>query len=500
MVAKKTYSMSEPPPISVSVQETGKKAITYTFRKYITIGRDNSCQIQIMSMGISRNHAEVFFEKGRWWIKDLKSANGTYANGEKITKLALGKSTKVELGAGDAVLVFSVAGFSSNAETIREKEPSVTQYIRRYFSESTGEKDGNHTRLIRGAFKEVQKEQKKKYFLIIGTIAIMMILIGVYSVIQYGQVQQQKQLAEQLFYSMKSLELELARLENQAEQTGNESALSEVTASRVKHDNQVSSYNRLLDELNFYESSKWSEKDRIILQVARNFGECELAMPNEFLKEVYNYINRWKTTDRLEKALFRAVKNDYHKIVAQIMLEYHLPPQFFYLALQESDFKSRIVGPKTRYGIAKGIWQFIPLTAERYGLKTGPLAGLRRYDPKDERFNFNKSTQAAAKYIRDIYETEAQASGLLVIASYNWGERKVRELIRKMPHNPQDRNFWELLKLYRKEIPRETYDYVFYIVSSAVIGQNPDLFGFSFSNPLEINADQPIDSLFSESF
>ena len=500
MFLTNTIETSEPHPITVVVQEAEKKAITYTFKKHITIGRDDSCQIQIMSMGVSRKHAEVYFEKSRWWIKDLKSANGTYVNGERINKFALGKSTKVELGSGDAVLVFSAAGFSSDAKTIEEKRPSITQYIQRYFSESTGEKEGHHTRLIRGAFKEVQKEQKKKYFLIIGTIAIMLILLGVYSVIQYGQVQQQKQLAENLFYSMKSLELELARLESQAEQSGNETALSAITTSRIKRDELVGSYNKLLDELNFYESSKWSEKDRIILQVARNFGECELAMPDNFLKEVHDYILKWKTTDRLEKALVRAVNNDYPALVSQIMLENHLPPQFFYLALQESDFKTRVIGPKTRFGIAKGIWQFIPATATRYGLKTGPLSGLRRYDPKDERFNFKKSTRAAAEYIRDIYETEAQASGLLVLASYNWGERKMQDLIRKMPQNPQERNFWELLKLYRRQIPRETYDYVFYIISAAVIGQNPDLFGFSFDNPLEIDANQTADSLLSVSF
>jgi soluble lytic murein transglycosylase-like protein len=499
MAATKKTSLSEPPPIKVTVQESNKKKVTYTFKKYFTIGRDDFCEIQVMSMGVSRKHAEVLFEKGRWWIKDLHSANGTFVNGEKVNKFALGKSTKVELGATDVVLNFSVASFSSDAVTIEEKAPSITQYIQRYFKESPGEKDGFHTRLIRGAFKEVQKEQKRKYFFIIGTIALMTILIGAYSVLQYGQVQQQKELAEQLFYSMKSLELELARLENQAEQSGNEAALSAIATSRVKRDELVSSYNQLLNELNFYESSRWNERDRIILQVSRNFGECELAMPDEFLKEVYNYINRWKTTDRLETALVRAVNNSYPDIISQIMLEHHLPPQFFYLALQESDFRSRTVGPKTRYGIAKGIWQFIPATARRYGLKTGPLAGLRRYDPKDERFNFNKSTRAAAQYIRDIYETEAQASGLLVLASYNWGERKVRELIRKMPQNPQNRNFWELLKIHRRKIPSETYDYVFYIISAAVIGQNPDLFGFSFSNPLDINTAQPPDSLLSES-
>ena len=51
-----------------------------------------------------------------------------------------------------------------------------------------------------------------------------------------------------------------------------------------------------------------------------------------------------------------------------------------------------------------------------------------------------------------------------------------------MPENPADRNFWKLLK-YQK-IPQETYDYVFYIFSAMVIGENPRLFGFDFDNPL----------------
>jgi hypothetical protein len=70
------------------------------------------------------------------------------------------------------------------------------------------------------------------------------------------------------------------------------------------------------------------------------------------------------------------------------------------------------------------------------------------------------------------------------MASYNWGEGRVIRLIKGMPSNPRDRNFWQLLAKYRKEIPQETYDYVFYIVSAAVIGENPRLFGFGFDNPL----------------
>jgi hypothetical protein len=61
----------------------------------------------------------------------------------------------------------------------------------------------------------------------------------------------------------------------------------------------------------------------------------------------------------------------------------------------------------------------------------------------------------------------------------------VLRLIRTMPQNPRERNFWQLLTQYRDRVPRETYDYVFSIVSAAVIGENPELFGFEFEVPFK---------------
>lgn len=120
----------------------------------------------------------------------------------------------------------------------------------------------------------------------------------------------------------------------------------------------------------------------------------------------------------------------------------------------------------------------------KYGLKTGPLADLRRPDPGDDRHHWDKETKAAALYIKDLYSTDAQASGLLVMACYNWGEGQVLPLVQSMPPNPRDRNFWQLLAKHRDRIPQQTYDYVFYIVSAAAIGENPRLFGFNLDNPL----------------
>ena len=133
---------------------------------------------------------------------------------------------------------------------------------------------------------------------------------------------------------------------------------------------------------------------------------------------------------------------------------------------------------------AKGMWQLTPETARRFGLKTGPLVAFPRADRDDDRQQWEKSTGAAARYIKEIYSTDAQASGLLVMAAYNWGEGRIINLLRTMPANPRERNFWKVLEQHRDQVPKETYDYVLSIVSAAVIGENPRMFGFAFDNPL----------------
>jgi hypothetical protein len=215
-------------------------------------------------------------------------------------------------------------------------------------------------------------------------------------------------------------------------------------------------------------------------------GECDVTAPADYFREVDRYIERWRSTPRFEQAVKRAQENGYAKTIAATFTARQLPPQFFYLAMHESDFNPSVSGPPTRWGIAKGMWQFIPETAKRYGLNVGPYYTDARVDMADDRLNWEKATVAAASYIKDIYATEAQASGLLVMASYNWGEHRLVDRLRSMPLNPRERNFWTLLARHRDDVPAQTYDYVFSILAAAVIGENPRLFGFQFDNPLTV--------------
>jgi soluble lytic murein transglycosylase-like protein len=231
------------------------------------------------------------------------------------------------------------------------------------------------------------------------------------------------------------------------------------------------------DQWNFYQA-KSNKQNLAELGATLTSGELQAR----YAKEVERYIEIWRKNPRFADGLRQAESQHLPSLIARTMLEQHMPPQFFYVALQESDFRPHAVGPETSFGIAKGIWQLMPQTASRYGLRTGPLLGLPQFDPDDERFDPAAATQAAARYLRDLYRGEAQASGLLVLASYNWGPTRVRKLIRAMKENPRDRNFWALLA--QKDIPKETRDYVFLIFAAAVIGEDPKLFGFDFEKPL----------------
>ncbi len=364
----------------------------------------------------------------------------------------------------------------------KKPQESATQIFRKVLRRDSESEAGPSTVIIRTALKEAFQQRSRRYLMFLSGLGVLAVFFGVLAWVQYLKVEGMKESATELFFSMKSMELGLSELENLVVNQLSPEKLQGIVARREKLQAMQMQYENFLEKIGVY-SSSMSEEDRAILRMARLFGECEIGMPSDFTKKVKSYIQKWKTTNRLTNSIQRAQSKGYGSKIREIMLGHHLPPQFFYLGLQESNFNVRAVGPPTRFGIAKGPWQFIPSTASDYGLQNGPLVAYEKYDPRDERHNFEKATQAAAKYLKHIYTTEAQASGLLVMASYNWGQTRVRKLIRQLPENPRDRNFWELLKRFK--IPRETYDYVFYIFSAAVIGENPALFGFSFPNPLE---------------
>lgn len=460
------------------------------FSKPFHIGRDPDCDVQVPDVHVSRRHALVSVRRGQWSIRDLQSSNGLLVDGDRVEVAAIGDSLTVVLGAGGPSLLIY-------PESDEEEQPPpppahstedsmvLDGLAERYFKEAPGEEVGGRTLMIRRAFKKIQQKQKRQHRWLIASIGLVALCTGGYAYYTHRQVVELEAHAKDIFYQMKEVDLRVAELERQLATSGSTEAQQLVRSSADQRRQLEKNYDQYAARL--YGRSL-DAKELLILRVTRLFGECEIAAPPEYLREVNRYIEMWRRTGRFERAVKLAQQSGYTRRIVAEFAARNLPPQYFYLALQESDFLPYRSGPRTRWGIAKGMWQFIPETGKRYGLAVGPLKDSPQYDAQDDRLDWQKATSAAARYIKDIYETDAAASGLLVMASYNWGEHRVIDRVRKMPEHPRERNFWKLLEHHGKTLPPETYNYVFSIVSGAVIGERPRLFGFEFDNPLQAPA------------
>ncbi|KPJ91116.1 MAG: hypothetical protein AMS18_09310 [Gemmatimonas sp. SG8_17] len=448
---------------------------TKSFARSFHIGRAAGTDVIVNDDKVSQQHAAVILSDGKWYVQDLGSSNGTFIDGRRIDRSRITGTIQVRLGHDGPTVILKTAGSDQAARPTEVSLPTDSRILDRFLGDRQPSVMSPHTAMLRRVLRTEHRRRGKRYMIALAALALIVVVTSTIVYVQRQQIRRARAAAAELFYAMKSLELEVARLQLNS---------TERQSYREQREQMQQRYVDYLEYLGIYGDGT-SQDLQIIYRTVHRFGESEVNVPREFIDEIRRYIERWRQSGRLSEAFARAQQGKYAEHIADVLLQHDLPPDFIYLALQESSLKLEAVGPETRYGIAKGMWQLMPETARAYGLQMGPLVGVARYDPGDDRHQLEPSTRAAAGHLRYIYTTDAQASGLLVMASYNWGQGNVLRLIRTMPENPRDRNFWQLLVRYRDQIPQETYHYVFSIVSAAVIGENPAMFGFELDPLLQ---------------
>ena len=204
-------------------------------------------------------------------------------------------------------------------------------------------------------------------------------------------------------------------------------------------------------------------------QAPLEMGEEEVTfdIPIVVNDQVEYFIEYFQTTQRKAFSLWLQRSGRYIPMMKEVLREHGLPEDLVYMALIESGFNPRAYSRRR----ASGPWQFIYRTGKRYGLTVDWWIDERR-DPE-------KSTIAAARHLKDLYDQFS--CWYLAAASYNAGAGKISRAIQRY----KTEDFWELTK--HRYLKRETKNYVPKMIAAALIAKSPEKYGFA-----DIEYDEPI--------
>ena len=180
-------------------------------------------------------------------------------------------------------------------------------------------------------------------------------------------------------------------------------------------------------------------------------------LPLMMTDQVAGYITYFSNHGRavFERALARSGR--YRDMMLPILKHEGVPQDLIYLAQAESGFHSLAV---SRAG-ARGIWQFMGSRARGYGLSHNLWV--------DDRQDPEKSTRAAARHLKDLYNQFGD--WYLAMAAYNSGPGTVQAAVKRTGYA----DFWQLYQ--RNVLPKETRNYVPIILASIIMAKNPSQYG-----------------------
>lgn len=165
----------------------------------------------------------------------------------------------------------------------------------------------------------------------------------------------------------------------------------------------------------------------------------EKNIPLVYNDKIHAFINYFTVKDREYTRMMMRRKNLYFPLFEKYLAKHNMPDELKYLSIIESGLNPRAIS-RVR---AVGLWQFMPATGRYYGLHNDWYV--------DERMDPAKSTDAACRYLKDLYRMFNDWE--LALAAYNTGPGNVKRAIRRSGYK---KTFWEIYQY----LPRETRSYV----------------------------------------
>ncbi len=460
----------------------GLPALRYPIRgEVVRIGRSPENDIILDDEPrVSARHLEIRHEDGVYRIHDLDSTNGTYLNGELVREALVEAPASIQLGASGPELLFvmeDAADLDPNQTLVASPSPPMTSgpppdagpaasisqeheqllssaVARARRARSNGAFDQTAT-IMRAMLDEALHRTGRKFKIAIAGLVVALAAVSGYGFWQIANLKREK----------RGLDAQMQKIEILLERADQNPVETEQLMQRL---DQFQGQAKALENTVLYRLVAREGEDpvtRAIQSLMIEFGAETYSIPPEFLQEVNRFIQRYQGPDRAttERALGEAQSN--MEIMREIFKRDNLPPDLADIVIAESgltDSGSSSAG-------AVGWWQFTPATAKHYGLRVD--------DQVDERRDIRKSTEAAAKYVRDlILDFGAGSSVMLALAAYDLGPAKVKQAIHRVKDPIRQRDFWYLYRT--RALPAETREYVPKVIAAMIIARNPRQFGF----------------------
>jgi len=181
------------------------------------------------------------------------------------------------------------------------------------------------------------------------------------------------------------------------------------------------------------------------------------------VKQFIGYFSRGRGRGTIEAGISRSVR--YREMARRVFREEGVPTDLVWLAQVESGWNPYALSSAS----AKGLWQFVPSTGSRFGLSQNYWV--------DERSDPEKSTRAAARYLKWL-SNRYHGNWELALAAYNAGEGSIDSAIARSG----SRDFWHLHR--SNYLPQETRNYVPAILAVVAIAKNAARYGLRVPPPL----------------